>query len=31
MRRYGMLLLVLVLATAGLLAAAAYNTATVTN
>ena len=31
MRRYGTLLLVLVLATASLLAAAAYNTATVTN
>ena len=31
MRRYGMLLLVLVLATASLLAAAAYNSATVTN
>lgn len=31
MRRYGILLLMLVLATASLLAAAAYNTATVTN
>ena len=31
MRRYGVLLMVLVLATASLLAAAAYNTATVTN